>query len=859
MQKIYLLPITRLIIKRGSCPLALFLGSVLGSISLAQPSITRVDIDRARYAPGQPVEFTLALQQPPAGAQARVKYWQQGAVAQTRDVAVTGSTVTWTWSPPENDFQGYLVQIELQTGDSVLDTETIGVDVSSDWNKFPRYGFLSTFSPMSPGTTNAIINNLNRHHINGIQFYDWHHEHHDPLLGTAEAPAASWPDIATRTNYLSTVEDYINAAHSRNMMAMSYNLAYGAWNSGPSDGVQQEWYLYKDRSHQQKDFHDLPSSWASDIFVLNAGNSAWQNYIAEKTIEAFEALPFDGWHIDQLGDRGAVYDYNGATVNIASTFRPFIAAMKANRQLANKRMIFNAVNQYGQSGIASSDVDFLYAEVWSPNENYDDLARIILTNNALTSGRLNTVLAAYINYDRANSPGVFNTPTVLLADAVIFAFGGAHIELGEHMLGKEYFPNSNLQMPPQLRNSVVNYYDFLVGYQNLLRDGGQFTDNPLISSNTSLNMWPAQQGSVSAVNKVVDGKEVFHLINFTDAVHMNWRDRNGQQPEPSQRSDVQLSFFSHKTIDRLWAASPDVEGGIPAELNFSQSQNGIVNFTLPSLKYWSLIVAEPRPYTGWDDSTDPAYVDTWVNGSNGGTGFGRWRLLATGTPGGFAGFWHPHDTTSTSEIDNAGAFDRDSGSAWSSFANKGTGVDKATAFRTFNTSLERAGDSFSVTLENAEVTGRVGLSLRSGNISSTPDDYAASARMQFYFQGGGANYTVFDGTGTLDTGVSWTPYGLKVEVLLTGSDTYDLLIWRFDQPSDLSPQVFSIQGRTLAGDGSIDSLAFFQYDAAGGAIQGDMYFNYLSYSIAATVPEPAALVLAMVVTFVILFNRRQHS
>jgi hypothetical protein len=263
-----------------------------------------------------------------------------------------------------------------------------------------------------------------------------------------------------------------------------------------------------------------------------------------------------------------------------------------------------------------------------------------------------------------------------------------------------------------------------------------------------------------------------------------------------------------------------------------------------------------RPHSGWDDSTDAAYVDTWANGSNGGTGFGRWQLLATGTPAGFAGFWHPHDTTSTSEIDNAGALDPDSGSTWSSFANKGIGIDKATAYRSFNTSLERPGDSFSITLENADVTGRVGLALRSGNVSGTPDDYAANARMQFYFQSGNATYTVLDGTGTLNTGVGWTPYGLKIDVLLTGPDTYDLDIWRFDQPSDLSPQVFSIQGRTLAGDGSIDSLALFQYDAAGGPIQGDMYYNYLSYSIA--VPEPAALVMAMLFTLGILFNHRQR-
>jgi hypothetical protein len=447
-------------------------------------------------------------------------------------------------------------------------------------------------------------------------------------------------------------------------------------------------------------------------------------------------------------------------------------------------------------------------------------------------------LAAYVNYDLALNPGTFNTPSVLLTDAVIFAFGGAHIELGEHMLGREYFPSDKLQMSAQLQESLTSYYDFLVGYQNVLRDGGQFNDNPLSSSNASLNMWPAQQGNVSVVNKNVDGKEVFHLINFSDATHMNWRDDAGTQPEPTQISGMNLSFFSHRPIDKLWAASPDVDGGIPVELSFSRAPNGTVSFTLPSLKYWSMVVAEPGPFTGWDDSADPAYAAAWNNGSNGGTGFGPWQLVSTSTAGGFAGFWHPDDNSEANGIDNAGAIDRDSGSTWASYANKGSGVDQATAFRAFGTSLDGEGDSFSVTLENGNVEGRVGLALRSGNVSANPDDYATGARMQLYFQGGDANYSLTDGTGTLDTGVGWSPYGVKVDMLLTGPDTYDLMIWRFDEANDLSPQVFNIVGRSLAGGGDIDSLALFQYDTTGSGVQSDVFFNYLSYLTADAIGLP---------------------
>jgi len=44
-------------------------------------------------------------------------------------------------------------------------------------------------------------------------------------------------------------------------------------------------------------------------------------------------------------------------------------------------------------------------------------------------------------------------------------------------------------------------------------------------------------------------------------------------------------------VNKLWVASPDVHGGALQELAFTQ-ENGVVSFTLPSLKYWTMIVAE---------------------------------------------------------------------------------------------------------------------------------------------------------------------------------------------------------------------------------------------------------------------------
>ena len=132
------------------------------------------------------------------------------------------------------------------------------------------------------------------------------------------------------------------------------------------------------------------------------------------------------------------------------------------------------------------------------------------------------MLAAYINYDRSSSTGYVNAPGVLLANAVIFSFGGAHLELGEHYLANEYFPNSNLQMKSELRQDLIDYYDFLVAYQNLLRDGGAFASFDVKSTdeNTRIENWPASRGAVAVSGKKLADREVIHLLNFSDANSM---------------------------------------------------------------------------------------------------------------------------------------------------------------------------------------------------------------------------------------------------------------------------------------------------------------------------------------------------
>jgi dextranase len=571
--------------KKGSDSLAVTTVEVPSNPGTPSYSNISISTDKAAYSPGENVVFSMEASALPAGAKVRYKYLNS-LLAE----AVV-SSASWTWKAPDTDYRGYSAEVYTSSNGTETIHATIGIDVSSDWKKFPRYGFLSKFPEMSDADVSAVITNLNRYHINGLQFYDWQNEHHQPLPVINGAPASSWKDIINRDIYLGTVQKYITKAHQRNMKAMFYNLVYGAWNNAESEGVLKEWFVYNDANHSSKDFHPLGSPFLSNIYLLDPSNPAWQQYIIAENRKVYQHLVFDGFHMDQLGSRGTKYKYNGSVLNLDLTFKPFIDAVKADAP--NKAVVMNAVSQYGQAGIAQTAADFLYSEVWDPLNSYTDLANVIKANNAYSNNTKNTVLAAYMNYDLANNKGFFNTPSVLMTNAVIFAFGGAHLEMGEHMLAKEYFPNSNLEMKEELKRAMVAYYDFSVAYENLLRDGGTFNTVTVGSNDAKINpaAWPAIQGNVSILAKKVGEKQVVHLINFKNSKTTNWRDNGGVQPMPALIKDAKLSITSSTAVKKVWCASPDNLGGASRSLNFVQNGDK-VSFTLPELQYWSMVVLE---------------------------------------------------------------------------------------------------------------------------------------------------------------------------------------------------------------------------------------------------------------------------
>jgi dextranase len=570
--------------------MSMMMAAACAEYAYSSTTIASIETDRSRYAPGDTVVITVKFQLPLDTAEVILRSSYLGTIVGEQHLRVShAAEMMLSWVPPAVDYRGYLIDLELTQGSGVPEHGTIGVDVSSDWKKFPRYGFLSSYALMDDGAIDAVVGKLNRYHINGLQFYDWHYKHHMPLKGTPQNPAAQWNDIANRTNYFSTVSRYIQAAHRRGMQAMAYNLLYGAYSDAGNDGVQvNEWGLYKDANHASRYFYHLPSGWASDLYFMDPSNEQWKSYLFAQEKKVFQALPFDGWHVDQVGDPGVIYNYAGQRLRDADYFQTFLTDAK---KALNVRLVMNAVNTYGQTGISKAPVDFLYTEVWDPTTTYGGLKTLTELYGVYQGGPLNMVIAAYMDYGLANSKSFFNTPGVLLTDAVIFASGGAHLELGEHMLVHEYFPNGNAAMKPELEQRLTSYYDFSVAYQNLLRDSVAPAAITFVGPADAPFSKTDQQGSIWYFARKKENMQIVHFINLLDAANVLWRDNLGTQTEPATRAPLSVSFAADRPIKKIWMATPDSLGGIAIDIPFAQAE-GRTTFTLPYLKYWDMIVIE---------------------------------------------------------------------------------------------------------------------------------------------------------------------------------------------------------------------------------------------------------------------------
>lgn len=310
--------------------------------------------DKACYTPGQVVVFSASGSLP---SNAYVRYRHGAMVLESHKLSDVMSNNRWTWTPPTTDYQGYLVELFAESNGTEVVLGTIAVDVSSNWKRFPRYGFVADFNNYDGSIDkNANIKTemayLNRLHINGVQFQDWQWMHHKPVKLNADGSLTSWyQDISKRWVGVEYVKNYIAEQHSYGMKSIFYNLCFGAWKNATNDGVKTEWALLKNNAgNYEQDYHGLPDSWASNIYLQVPSNQGWLQYMVERNEEVYDNFGFDGFQIDQLGYRGTVYDANRHEVDLPSSYESFIQAMKQAHP--DKSLVMNAVSGYGLSKLS---------------------------------------------------------------------------------------------------------------------------------------------------------------------------------------------------------------------------------------------------------------------------------------------------------------------------------------------------------------------------------------------------------------------------------------------------------------------------------------------------------------------------
>lgn len=615
--------------QRGEVPTARALS--YGSV------ITNVNTDKSRYNPGDSVTIWVDLTNATGATITNgtvTLYFKHFAAEIAPSSAKSFSldpgsstTLSWTWTPPAPDFQGYAVEAWARDGGgNILDNYNTAVDVSSDWTKFPRYGYMSTWPNQSSGESARQIWNLKNYHINALQFYDWQFKHHIPLAGTVANPAASWNDIANRPTYRQTVLDQLNTARGYNITNFAYNAANAAFAGYGEDGsgVSYQWGLWNNASCGDQESWTLPGNWAtSALYLFDPANTNWQNYIAGRMNDVFAAYPFDGWHVDQLVVRNPTYTCGGQSQDIFGKFPGFLNAMKAK---TGKRLIFNSSGDTALSGVSQTGVDVLYTE-WFSGKTYNDIKLDLDYARSLNAAKP-LVFALYM--DRGRVGQYFGAPGVLLTDAAIFANGGDHIELGDgftsgtgvNMLDSEYYPNKDLSLTSDLQRRLRNYYDFRVAYQNLLRDGQTNTSNSVQIGGvaTSTNATP---NAVWTITKTGGGYDTINMVNLLGESTNDAFDYNSDRPAPTAKTNLNVKYYyGSGSVSEVNFASPDTDNGKTTTLGFTTGADGggnYVSFTLPSLQYWDLVYVKktqansaPIGKTIWlKANANGRYVSAW--------------------------------------------------------------------------------------------------------------------------------------------------------------------------------------------------------------------------------------------------------
>ncbi len=560
-------------------------------------SLIDIYTDQSMYSPGEAVRLTVEFGTGRAGKESllriRVRHLNQVVWEQERQVGAETQAETFVIELPGEDFKGYAVEAYLEEQGQIKDYRMTAIDVSSDWNRFPRYGYITKLDYRSDEEIATTLNRLKKHHINGLFYYDVFDSQEQPLAGTVDNPDGEWKSLAKQTVDAQSLKKTIAAGHSLNMRSFFYNLIFGAYDHYEEQGILPEWGLYKDQRHQHQDSHDLGGDgWETPkLWMFNPADENWQKHFNQVHKDFLDVYDFDGLQMDSLGARGSKrFDYQGNELELDQTYVPFLDRLEKEVQT---RVIFNPVGGYGLQQVLNSGVyDIIYVEVWPGDcKDYLSLKKVLDQIYAVTKGERGSVIGAYMDYNVMKGEP-FNLPGILYTNAMLAAAGGSHLELGDTgMLSNEYYPGNSLRISRELEKRVRNYYSFMVAYENFLRGTGLFevaAKTQVGGVTTSSN---AELGKVYSFTKKKGNQTIVQLLNYDGASSYAWVDSRGAQTAPVVKRQGEMVQSVDFVPNHVYFMSPDYQEGIMEELEFTYN-NGEVRFVLPYLEYWDMVVIE---------------------------------------------------------------------------------------------------------------------------------------------------------------------------------------------------------------------------------------------------------------------------
>lgn len=158
-----------------------------------------VSTNQAVYRPGSQV--VCAMEDLPADS-ANLRFGLLHLDEIVLDKTFNAENESFSFDLPDKDYVGYLLVVDaLNSRGEIIETTMTGIDCSSSWTKFPRYGYLWDYRVITD--TTEKIEELCHYHINGLQFYDWQYRHHIPVSPDPE----KWEDWSGRIIYGKTIRN----------------------------------------------------------------------------------------------------------------------------------------------------------------------------------------------------------------------------------------------------------------------------------------------------------------------------------------------------------------------------------------------------------------------------------------------------------------------------------------------------------------------------------------------------------------------------------------------------------------------------------------------------------------------------